>query len=149
MKTLTKMTNISISKILILLICVAAPLSFGQSKTELDTLNSFKLSIPLEVLEYNINNDLYLNRINSSILNYPTFIDSSSVWIQARMMAGNFINAQEGFENKAEKMTNPKLNSYYDSQKLATLKTILSSVQVGDVQYIAYKHIKKYGFLKK
>jgi len=149
MKTLTKMTNISISKILILLICVAAPLSFGQSKTELDTLNSFKLSIPLEVLEYNINNDLYLNRINSSILNYPTFIDSSSVWIQARMMAGNFINAQEGFENKAEKMTNPMLNSYYDSQKLATLKTILSSVQVGDVQYIAYKHIKKYGFLKK
>ncbi len=149
MKTLTKMTNISISKILILLICVAAPLSFGQSKTELDTLNSFKLSIPLEVLEYNINNDLYLNRINSSILNYPTFIDSSSVWIQARMMAGNFINAQEGFENKAEKMTNPMLNSYYDSQKLATLKTILSSVQVGAVAYLAYKHIKKYGFLKK
>jgi hypothetical protein len=143
------MTNISISKILILLICVAAPLSFGQSKTELDTLNSFKLSIPLEVLEYNINNDLYLNRINSSILNYPTFIDSSSVWIQARMMAGNFINAQEGFENKAEKMTNPMLNSYYDSQKLATLKTILSSVQVGAVAYLAYKHIKKYGFLKK
>lgn len=149
MKTLTKMTNISISKILIIFIFAAVPLSFGQTKTELDTLNSFKLSIPLEVLEYNINNDLYLNRINSSILNNPTFKDSTSVWIQARMMAGNFINAQEGFENTAQKMTTPMLNSYYDSQKLATLKTILSSVQVGAVAYLAYKHIKKYGFLKK
>ena len=46
-------------------------------------------------------------------------------------------------------MLGPLYNNYLESQKLATLKAILGSVQVGAVAYLAYKHIKKYGFLKK
>ncbi len=143
------MKNTNFSKIFLFIFFVLASYSFAQTKTELDTLSTFQLSIPSEVLEYNLNDNFYLNRINSNMFNRPTFQDSTSVWLQARMMAGSFINMQDGFGNTAEKMTSPMLNSYYDSQKLATLKAILGSVQVGAVAYLAYRHIKKYGFLKK
>ena len=75
--------------------------------------------------------------------------DSSSAWMRARMMIDQFSKNDEMLSNSASKMINPMYNDYLESQKLATLKAILGSVQVGAVAYLAYKHLKKYGFLKK
>ena len=122
---------------------------FAQNKTELDTLNAFNLSIPNEVLEYQFQEPSFLNEISRLSLSKKFINDSSTVWMRTRMMIGGINNQEDLFNNSPSDMLGPLYNNYLESQKLATLKAILGSVQMGAVAYLAYKHIKKYGFLKK
>lgn len=65
---------------------------------------------------------------------------------QLRYFLNNF-NANQ-IINTSE-ITTPLYNKFLESQKYSALKTILSTVQFGATGYILYKHLKKYGFLKK
>jgi len=140
---------LNFSEIFAFLILILSVTTFAQTATELDTLNAFRLSIPEEILEYQFSSDNYLNDINRTFPNKSPLNDSSLVWLQARMMIGSFSNQQNDFGISASKMIDPMFNCYLESQKFATLRTILATVQAGGVAYLAYKHIKKYGFLKK
>lgn len=44
---------------------------------------------------------------------------------------------------------NPLEERFRQSQSMKIWDTILGSVQAGAAGYLAYKHLKKYGFLKK
>ena len=75
--------------------------------------------------------------------------DSGDAWLRMRMLVNS------GYLNKENETTSqfdilkPLYNNYLDSQKLKTLKYILGMAQVSAVGYLAYLHIKKYGFLKR
>ncbi len=43
-------------------------------------------------------------------------------------------------------LVSPLLSKYHEDEKMNLFYTILGSVQAGAVGYMAYKHIKKYGF---
>ena len=45
-------------------------------------------------------------------------------------------------------MTFPLYQKYLEDSKFNPFKYALGMMQVGAVGYLAYKHIKKYGFLK-
>ncbi len=121
---------------------------FAQNKTEVDTTRAFNLSIPPEILEYQLGDPSFLAELNRASLN-KMLNDSSSVWMRTRMMIGDMSKGADLFDNSSSKMLDPLYNNYLETQKFATLKAILGSVQMGAVAYLAYKHIQKYGFLKK
>jgi hypothetical protein len=140
--------NINFRKIFIPIFLIFSSFLWAQNKTEVDTLRAFELSVPPEIFEYQLENQNYLSNINTSFFRKSFLKDSSSAWLSAKIMIGNFNSQDDGFSDAASKMTAPMFNYYLDSQKFATLKAILGSVQVGAVTYLAYRHIKKYGFLK-
>lgn len=148
-RILTKKTvNINFKKILFFIFFVLSSFLSAQNKTEIDTLRAFELSVPPEIFEYQLENQNYLSDINSGIFKKSFLNDTSSAWLRAKIMIENFSNQDDIFSDATAKMTAPMFNYYLDSQKLATLKAILGSVQVGAAAYLAYRHIKKYGFLK-
>lgn len=122
--------------------------NFAQVKTSIDTTRIFNFAIPEEVLELQLSTELSFGNqqfhFSASMLR-----DTSNVWLRTRMMMTGINMEDNPLGNNTSSMLNPLYNKYMESQKLATLRTILGSLQVGAVSYLAYKHIKKYGFLKK
>lgn len=144
-----KTTIINSEKIIFFLCLFSSLVLFAQNKVELDTLKAFQFAIPHEIMEYQFNDPEIINELNRLSFNKMLIKDSSSVWMQTRMMIGSISSQSNFFDNSSSNLLSPLYNSYLETQKLATLKAILGSVQVGAVAYLAYKHIKKYGFLKK
>lgn len=136
-------------KLLSLLFLIVCSAVAAQNRTELDTLRAFNLTIPPEILEYQLNDPDFLMEFSKFSLNNMPVNDSASVWMRTRMMIGTISKASNLYDNSSSKMLAPLYNDYLETQKLATLKAILGSVQVGAAAYLAYKHLKKYGFLKK
>ena len=136
-------------KIIFVLLILASSCLFAQESIPQEIQGSFNLSIPPEILEYqmestNFYSDLYKLSFNKSFLK-----DTTSAWMRARIMIGAFGSSYDNYENSQIKMLSPLYNNYLDSQKYSALKSILGAVQLGAVGYLAYKHLKKYGFLKK
>ena len=136
-------------KILFLILFTLTFKIFAQEKSAIDTSASFNFSIPHEILDYQINNPNSIPEYNKFSLNKYLTGDTSSIWMRARMMIGKFNNTPGESGMSPQQMMAPSYNCYLESQKLSALRTVLGAVQVGAVGYLAYKHIKKYGFLKK
>ena len=83
-------------------------------------------------------------KLSSGFLN-----DSSSIWIQTRMQLAGIINQDEIQNNLQLNILNPLHEKYADMQSMKVLKYILGAVQLSAVGYLAYLHLKKYGFLKR
>jgi hypothetical protein len=144
-----KMMIISSKKILSITLFLFAPLLLAQENSSREFRGNFNLEVPPEILEYQFNS------INSSAEMYKLFLlnsfteDTSSVWLKTRMMINAYYGEPNVSADSPSKMLNPLYNNFLESQKLAALKSILGAVQVGAAGYLAYKHLKKYGFLKK
>jgi len=90
-----------------------------------------------------------LNRLNN--LQPLTFLlkDTSLIWISTRMQLNEFISGQDPIKSNFQlSILNPLQQQYSISQNMSALKYILGIVQTGAVGYLAYEHLKKYGFLK-
>lgn len=80
------------------------------------------------------------------------FKDSSSIMMRTRMqLAGMYKLDDEGpiKANMQTSILNPLKQQYLSTQSMKELKYVLGMVSAGGVAYLAYEHIKKYGFLKK
>jgi len=122
-------------------------LLLAQSKT--DSLKTTETPLNFSNYFYNQSpnsfsfDDLSRLKFSSGFLN-----DSSSVWIQTRMRLAGIINQDEMQNNLQMNVLNPLHEQYVDLQSMKALKYILGAVQVSAVGYLAYLHLKKYGFLK-
>jgi len=136
--------------------CVAVVFIFmcgftaAQSKPDIDTISIYNFSLPPEVFHnYESSTSFFLDTYKLSLFN-EFLDDTANVWIRTRMMTGFFNNEDQKITaNNASQLLNPLYDKFLENQKYSTLYSILGSVQVGAVAYMAYKHIKKYGFLKK
>ena len=61
--------------------------------------------------------------------------------------SGNFPPFLGGVYEPKVDLISPYLLQRQRDNKLSTLYTVLGAVELGGVAYIAYRHIKKYGFL--
>jgi len=143
-----KMMN-TIIKQSVLVILFSSLLIYSQEKTALDSSKSFNGFLPDEIYEFKFNDAFLFNRLNGFKLNENFLYDSSIVWMRTKYLLGNFNEGSFYSENYPEQITSPLLAKYYESQKYAPIKMVLQSVQIGAVGYLAYLHLKKYGFLKK
>jgi len=92
--------------------------------------------------------DFYLDLQNLN----KTFLlntDPNTRWLWTSYAISN--SSQEIFqpELNLDDMTQPLYQKYLEDSKFNPFRYALGMMQVGAVGYLAYKHIKKYGFLKK
>jgi hypothetical protein len=75
--------------------------------------------------------------------------DPNTTWLWTSYAISN--SSQESFQSNPnfDYMTSPLYQKYLEDSKLNPFRYALGMMQVGAVGYLAYKHIKKYGFLKK
>jgi hypothetical protein len=117
--------------------------------TKTDTLKASVDSFLNEELNRNTSAPITIHRnfSNLPVQNIP--IDTSSLWLQTRMLLNEPINDDPMKSNFKASILNPLSQQFANIESMKTLKYILATVQVGAVGYLAYQHIKKYGFLKK
>jgi len=126
---------------------VLCNLLLAQNKT--DSLKTGEIRLNLSNYFYNQSpNSFNFDNMNRLKLNPGFLNDSSSVWIQTRMQLAGIINQDETQNNLQMNVLNPLHDKYVDLQSMKALKYILGAVQVSAVGYLAYLHLKKYGFLK-
>lgn len=78
-------------------------------------------------------------------LSVPIDGDPQTVWLRTSLAISNSDNNDPNF---SPHFLSPLQKRYYEDSKFDPIKTILGAAQVGAVGYLAYRHIKKYGFLK-
>lgn len=71
--------------------------------------------------------------------------DPQTVWLRTSLAIGSTNNP--GSDNKIHYLS-PLYAQYIEDSKFDAVRYVLGMAQVGAVGYLAYKHIKKYGFLK-
>ena len=78
-------------------------------------------------------------------MNVPIDGDPNTVWLRTSLAISNTDNADQNF---SPHFLSPLEKQYLEDSKFNPFRYALGMVQVGAVGYLAYKHIKKYGFLK-
>ncbi|NWF89979.1 MAG: hypothetical protein HXY50_11020 [Ignavibacteriaceae bacterium] len=123
-------------------------LSDIYSQEAADSLNT-ATHIGIPKLNYKLEDfDFYLDlqSLNKSIiLNEDP--NTSWLWTAYAMSANNASTNHE--TTNFNDMTQPLYRKYMSDSKLNSFRYALGMMQAGAVAYLAYKHIKKYGFLKK
>jgi hypothetical protein len=89
-------------------------------------------------------NELSNLKINSNFLN-----DTSSIWLRTRMQLNEMIYQETFGSNLQSNILNPLNQQYSAAQNMKLFRSILGAVSVGAVGYLTYRHLKKYGFLKR
>lgn len=149
--TFLKMTSSMKMKTIIyslLVFFMSCNLSVAQSKT--DSLKNREKPLNFSNYFYNPNTDLFnLDALNSLKLSRGFLNDSSSIWILTRMQLAGIPNQNDGQNNFQTNILKPLQDKYADMQSMKELKYILGAVKVSAVGYLAYLHLKKYGFLKR
>lgn len=99
-----------------------------------------------------LNRAEYLSNIyseeNQSSFKLDTQMLNDENFVSLKLMA---LNRQQLTVNSAALPQNilaPLYNSYMENQKFNMVRTILGMTQTAAVGYLAYRHIKKYGFFK-
>lgn len=112
------------------------------------TNDSLKIRInPNSVTQMQIKFDEFeLHRqFNNMKMNVPIDGDPQTVWLRTSLAISDTENNGQNFSphflSQLEKQ-------YLENTKFNPIKYALGMVQAGAVGYLAYKHIKKYGFLK-
>ena len=71
--------------------------------------------------------------------------DPQTVWLRTALLISNSENSNQNF---SPHFLSPLEKKYFEDSKFNPIKYVLGAAQVGAVGYLAYKHIKKYGFFK-
>lgn len=138
------MKILNFKKIIFFLILLT---SFSSAQSE--RLKGLRLEIPVEIFEYGFNDLYFSGNPERFFLLSAMKDDSTTLWIRTRLQLTGFANQTSDNTNLQSNILNPLYTKYAESQNMRFIKSILGSVSVGATAYLAYKHLKKYGFLKK
>lgn len=124
---------------------------FGAAATQVktDSINNELHINFLSFYNYSIPDPLFLNEFDHLKFKWNLSNDTTSIWLQTRLQLPSMLNTDENKNKLQIDILNPLGQKYSTIQSMKTLKYILGTVQVSAVGYLAYLHLKKYGFLKK
>lgn len=129
-----KMNRVSNFCVLFILFFSAASAQTDTSKTYFNINPKFSFGSTQISPEYFNRQPPYLNFIN----------DSSFIWLRIRLQ----FDVDPMKNNLQTNILNPLSQQYSALQSMKELKYILGMIKTGTVGYLAYLHLKKYGFLK-
>ena len=123
---------------------------FSQQENEpinnSDSLYRFQGIIPPVDYQYDFN-QLFVQPLFNNISNEILFEDNpSNVWLRTELLISN--NSQTEFGEVNTFYTAPLYQQYLRDSEFDMVRYVLGTVQAGAVAYMAYRHIKKYGFWK-
>lgn len=103
--------------------------------------------IPPVEFQYNLN-EIFSKPISNHIPEDVLFNDNpSTVWLRTQLLISNN-TSQSGSEEINTHFTSPLYQQYLKDSEFDMVRYVLGAVQAGAVGYMAYRHIKKYGFWK-
>jgi len=124
------------------------------AQTESETLSVPKDSIyhyqginPALKLDYKFDDLIHYNNPDYLPNNLPLYNDSSTIWLRTELA----LSSSLPFEEKTgtdQHFTSILYQKYLEDSKFDPVRYVLGMAQLGAVGYLAYKHIKKYGFWK-
>lgn len=116
-------------------------------KNEADSLFRFKGIIPPVEFQYNLN-EIFSKPIPNQIPEDVLFDNNpSTIWLRTGLLISNN-TAQTGSDEINTHFTSPLYQQYIRDSEFDMARYVLGAVQAGAVGYMAYRHIKKYGFWK-
>ena len=71
--------------------------------------------------------------------------DPQTIWLRTSL---SISNSDDTYQNFSPYFLSPLERQYLEESKFDPVRYALGMVQAGAVGYLAYKHIKKYGFFK-
>ncbi|GBD88972.1 hypothetical protein BMS3Abin03_02916 [bacterium BMS3Abin03] len=86
-----------------------------------------------------------INRLQAKILYND---DPSTVWLRTELALSNSSQFNSNNPHVADDLTQPLYRQYIENSKFNVVTYILGMAQAAAVGYMAYQHIKKYGFWK-
>jgi hypothetical protein len=140
----------SIIKILPLLFLYAF-ISFAQQIDNakiISTNDSLKIKIesnPLTQMQIKFDEFELHREFNNMKMNVQIAGDPNTVWLRTSLAILNTDNSDQNF---SPHFLSPLEKQYLENSKFNPIRYLLGMVQTGAVGYLAYKHVKKYGFLK-
>ena len=139
-----------IEVILILLIwALSVPAQVRNEKSDnyVDSTYRFQGIVPLVEFKYDLN-ELYGNPIVNQLEEDVLFNDNpSTIWLRTELLVSNQ-NDSFGINDINIHLTSPLYQQYLKDSEFDMVRYILGAAQVSAVAYMAYRHIKKYGFWK-
>ena len=152
LKTISKTRTTQIFKFLALILFIYAIRIEGQTKAKPQSTDTSKQSVN-NFLQNELNNHAMHN--NSLEYNSIPFsnnsisLDTSTIWLRTRMQLGDLSSSDPIKSNFKSSIINPLRQQFADMESMKAIKYILATIQAGAVGYLAYEHIRKFGFLKK
>jgi len=124
---------------------------FAQQEESLinnkDSVYRFQGIIPPVEFQYNLN-EIFLDPVLGQIPDEILFEDNpSNIWLRTELLI-SYNNLQTENEEINTHFTSPLYQQYLKDSEFDMVRYILGTVQAGAVGYMAYRHIKKYGFWK-
>ncbi len=117
--------------------------SVKQYKTESTTIKV--ATNPLVEIQNKLDEFELYRQFNNIKSNIAIDVDPQTVWLRTAIVISKSEVADNNF---SPHLLSPLERKYYEDSKFDPIKYVLGMAQVGAVGYLAYKHIKKYGFLK-
>jgi hypothetical protein len=132
------------------LLLLASFSCFAQQEESLinnkDSVYRFQGIVPPIEFQYNID-EIFSKPIAPNIPDDILFDDNpSTVWLRTELLIMN--NSQSELGDINTHFTSPLYQQYLRDSEFDMVRYVLGAVQAGAVGYMAYRHIKKYGFWK-
>ena len=139
---MNKITQIVFYVILISSFCFGQDIpidSTGQKSFPLEHSNKIQSMF----YQFQLNHDIETRYLNSMLNN-----DANTIWLWTsyKLSADNF-NGKFS-DNTPKNILSPLYQQYLEESKFNPVRYILGMAQIGAAGYLAYRHIKKYGFAK-
>ena len=111
-----------------------------------DSVYRFQGIVPPIEFQYNID-EIFSKPIAPNIPDDILFDDNpSTIWLRTELLIMN--NSQSDLGDINTHFTSPLYQQYLRDSEFDMVRYVLGAVQAGAVGYMAYRHIKKYGFWK-
>ena len=111
-----------------------------------DSVYRFQGIIPPVEYQYNLD-EFFIQPLFNQIPDEILFEDNpSNIWLRTELLISN--NSQSEFGEVNTFFTAPLYQQYLRDSEFDVVRYVLGTIQTGAVAYMAYRHIKKYGFLK-
>lgn len=137
--------------IILLLISICSLISYSQQAVDaksVDSTDSLKIKIkynPFVKMQTTFDEFELYREFNDIKMSVPIDGDPQTVWLRTSLAVSNMDYLSNNFSHHLLSFLEEQ---YLKNSRLNPLTYILGIVQTGAAGYLAYKHIKKYGFLK-
>lgn len=119
----------------------------GNLSSSADSTHRYQGIIPPVEFQYNLN-EIFSKPISNQVPEDVLFDDNpSTVWLRTQLLISNNA-AQFGYDEINTHFTSPLYQQYLKDSEFDMFRYILGVAQASAVGYMAYRHIKKYGFWK-
>jgi len=98
-------------------------------------------------LNYKFDDLIHYNNFDFFPNNLPPHDNPSTIWLRTELALSSSLLVQEK-TGTDQHFTSVLYQQYLEDSKFDPVRYVLGMAQLGAVGYLAYKHIKKYGFWK-